>query len=32
MARREFLRTSEAAFSVQIVGGALSAETLELRN
>jgi len=32
MARREFLRTSEAALSVQIVGGALSAETLELRN
>ena len=32
MARREFLRTSEAARSVQIVGGALSAETLELRN
>ena len=32
MARREFLRTSEAAQSVQIVGGALSAETLELRN
>src|ERR1019366_10456862 len=32
MARREFLRTSEAAQSVQIIGGALSAETLELRN
>src|ERR1017187_5316323 len=32
MARREFLRTSEAAQSVQIVGGALSAETLGLRN
>ena len=32
MARREFLRTSEAARSFQIVGGALSAETLELRN
>src|ERR1700684_4016886 len=32
MARREFLRTSEAALSVQIVGGARSAETLELRN
>jgi thioredoxin reductase (NADPH) len=32
MARREYLRTSEAARSVQIVGGALSAETLELRN
>src|SRR5450756_795160 len=32
MARREFLRTSEAALSVQIVGGGLSAETLELRN
>jgi thioredoxin reductase (NADPH) len=32
MARREYLRTSEAALSVQIVGGALSAETLELRN
>src|SRR6202522_3709336 len=32
MARREFLRTSEAARSVQIVGGARSAETLELRN
>jgi thioredoxin reductase (NADPH) len=32
MARREFLRTSEAALSVKIVGGAVSAETLELRN
>ena len=32
MARREFLRTSEAARSFQIVGGARSAETLELRN
>jgi len=32
MARREFLRTSEAARSFQIVGGAQSAETLELRN
>ena len=32
MARREFLRTSEAARSFQIVGGAASAETLELRN
>lgn len=32
MARREFLRTSEAARSVQIIGGAQSAETLELRN
>src|ERR1700730_6872966 len=32
MARRESLRTSVAALSVQIVGGALSAETLELRN
>jgi FAD binding domain len=32
MARREFLRTSEAALSIQVVGGALSAETLELRN
>ncbi len=32
MARREFLRTSEAARSFQIVGGAMSAETLELRN
>src|SRR6202161_2499902 len=32
MARREFLRTSEAAQSVQIVGGKVSAETLELRN
>jgi thioredoxin reductase (NADPH) len=32
IARREFLRTSEAALSVQIVGGALSPETLELRN
>jgi thioredoxin reductase (NADPH) len=32
MARREFLRTSEAARSIQIIGGAQSAETLELRN
>jgi thioredoxin reductase (NADPH) len=32
VARREFLRTSEAALSIQIVGGALSPETLELRN
>jgi thioredoxin reductase (NADPH) len=32
MARRDFLRTSEAARSFQIVGGAQSAETLELRN
>jgi len=32
MARREYLRTSEAAQSVQIIGGGLSAETLELRN
>ncbi len=32
MARREFLRTSEAARSFQIIGGAQSAETLELRN
>jgi thioredoxin reductase (NADPH) len=32
MARREFMRTGEAARSVQIVGGAQSAETLELRN
>jgi thioredoxin reductase (NADPH) len=32
MARREFLRTSEAARSFQIVGVAVSAETLELRN
>ncbi len=32
MARREYLRTSEAARSVQIVGGARAAETLELRN
>src|ERR1700689_440274 len=32
MARREFLRTSEAERSFQIVGGARSAETLELRN
>src|ERR1700689_2274035 len=32
MARREFLRTSEAARSVQIVGGKGWAETLELRN
>jgi thioredoxin reductase (NADPH) len=32
MARREYLRNSEAAQSVQIIGGALSAETLELRN
>ena len=32
MARRQFLRTSEAARSFQIVGGAQSAETLELRN
>jgi thioredoxin reductase (NADPH) len=32
MARREYLRTSEAAQSVQIIGGGLSPETLELRN
>ena len=32
MARREFLRTSEAARSFQIIGGAQSAEALELRN
>ena len=32
MARREYLRTSEAAQSVQIIGGELSAETLKLRN
>jgi thioredoxin reductase (NADPH) len=32
MARREFLRTSEAARSFKIIGGAQSAETLELRN
>jgi thioredoxin reductase (NADPH) len=32
MARREYLRNSEAAQSVQIIGGELSAETLELRN
>jgi thioredoxin reductase (NADPH) len=32
MARREFLRTSEAARSVQVIGSAQSAETLELRN
>jgi thioredoxin reductase (NADPH) len=32
IARREFLLTSEAALSVQIIGGALSGETLELRN
>ena len=32
MARREFLRTSEAARSFQIVGSARSGETLELRN
>ncbi len=32
MARREYLRTSEAARSVQIIGGGQSAETLALRN
>jgi thioredoxin reductase (NADPH) len=32
MARREYLRTSEAAQSVQIIGGELSGDTLGLRN
>ncbi|MEV7626991.1 Crp/Fnr family transcriptional regulator [Actinoplanes sp. NPDC089786] len=32
MARREYLRTSEAAQSIQIIGGELSGDTLGLRN
>jgi thioredoxin reductase (NADPH) len=32
MARREYLRTSEAAHSIEIVGGEFSGDTLKLRN
>jgi thioredoxin reductase (NADPH) len=32
MARREYLRTSEAAHSLEIIGGGMSGDTLKLRN